>query len=154
MILPEYLVTEFTTGRYQRLTTSLSGVYVRELVRYIDKLDAFLKMFPEQDHFIATLFFEQQLNPMLKSYTNAKAILNSYTVTEEAITNARSALKNLCDNACTNNLINQIKIIEALENNWKNLQDNFYCMCCNLYPINQLINANITTINNNIQHVA
>lgn len=158
MDLPEYLISDFLTGRYQRLASPLYGVYMRELARFTDNVDPFLKMFPVQDQFIATLFFEQQLNPMLKSYTEAKKILTSYAANETVIKTARNTLEKLCANACTNNLTMQIKNIETLENNQKNLQDSFYYKCATLYPINAYINTNNTTvnanlINNNIQHL-
>lgn len=146
MILPEYLITEFTTGRYQRLAGPLYDVYVSELVRFTDNVVPFLNIFPEQEHFIATLFFEQQLNPMLKAYVEAKKILVTYTTNENIITDSRNTLESLCANACANNLLNLIKDIENLENNQRNLQNSFYYQCSKLYPISALIN-NIHHIN-------
>ena len=155
MNVPEYLVSDFLTGRYQRLASPLYGIYVRELLRYTDTVDPFLKNFQIQDHLIATLFFEQQLNPMLKAYTETKKISDIYQINEAAITAARNTLKKLCENACVNKLTTQISAIENLEANQKKLQDNFYCASAILYP---LINTNFTAanpnlINNNIQHI-
>ena len=155
MNVPEYLVSDFLKGRYQRLTSPLHGIYVRELVRYTDTVDPFLKMFEVQDHLIATLFFEQQLNPMLKAYTQTRKISDLYQINESAITAARITLKKLCENACVDKLIAQINAIENLEANQKKLQDNFYCASAILYP---MINTNYTAanpnlINNNIQHI-
>ena len=154
MNLPEYLITDFLKGRYQRLSAPLYGVYLRELVRFTDTIEPFLKLFSDKDHFIATLFFEQELNPMLKAYTAGKKLLELYTKNENEIANARKTLETLCANSYTNNLFTHVKNIENLENNQKNLQDNFYCTCAILYP--NLINTNFTAINpniNNIQHI-
>ena len=157
MNLPEYLVTDFLVGRYERLASPLSGIYVRELVRFTDTVDTFLKIFPEKDQFIATLFFEQDLNPMLKAYTAGNKILELYIKNENEITNARNTLEKLCANSYTNSLLTHVKNIENLENNQKNLQDNFYYTCAVLYP--NRINTNVTTfnpniINNNIHHIS
>jgi len=150
MILPEYPITAFTIGRYKNLAGPLDGVYVWELLRFTDNVDSFLKIFSEQDKFMASLFFEQQLNPMLKAYTEAKNILAIHSANEEEIVLARSNLKNICENACVTTLINLIKHIESLDIKQKNTQDNFYYTCSKLYP---LLNTTSMCYSNNIQHV-
>ena len=159
--IPDFPVTDFLTGRYARLRPTLTGVRVSELLRFTDTVDSFLRLFPEQDRFVATLFHEQELNPMLKSYAEAQTLRFSCLDIAVSIRDKRGELANLISNnknATTAALTAHINEIAVLETKQKNLHDHFYGKCSNLYPLNSIvnnwINHNITAINSNyIQHL-
>ena len=75
MIIPDYCVTDVLSGRDMRLAPTLAGIRVRELLRFTDDCANFIKLFPLQDQLIATLFHEQQLNPMLKAYKESNNLI-------------------------------------------------------------------------------
>jgi hypothetical protein len=143
MILPDYHVTDFLTNRDTRLAPSLTGIYVRELARFTDDCHNFIKLFPIQDQFIATLFHEQQLNPMLKAYTKAQALTTAYTNSCNSIRIKRKQLQNLSMNGTAKELGNLVAEIRTLEENQTTQITTFYTQCNNLYPPNV----------NNIQHI-
>ena len=148
MIIPDICVTDFLTNRDMRLAPTLAGVRVRELLRFTDACDKFIKLFPLQYQFIATLFHEQQLDPMLKAYKEAEKILTSYQNVKNTIRQKRKDLENLCMNGSVTCLSSLACEIQTLEENQKNLSTNFHEKCSNLYPSNIINNY----INNTIQH--
>ena len=145
MNLPNFCVTDFLTGRYKRLAPTLVGVRVKELLRFTDDCANFVALFSLQDQFVATLFHEQQLNPMLNAYKEAQTLLTSYQNTAETICQKRKSLANLCTNGSASSLADLACEIRTLEENQHNLMNNFHQKCSNLYPSN--------IINNNIQHI-
>ena len=151
MNLPEYCICDFLIGRFTRLAPSLTDVYVKELVRFTDDCANFVKLFPLQDQLIATLFHEQQLNPMLKAYKEAQELLTSYRDSCTANHKKRTNLQELSANGLSKDLANLVCEIRALEEKQNNLLNTFYTKCNALYPPNIIIN-NATTFYNNIQH--
>jgi hypothetical protein len=134
MILPEYFVTDFLTNRNARLAPFLTDIYVRELVRFTDDCANFIKLFPLQDQFIATLFHEQQLNAMLKSYTKARALISAYTASVESVRVKRRQLQALSINCPSKELTHLVSEIRTLEENQATQVTTFYTQCNNLYP--------------------
>jgi hypothetical protein len=92
-IVPDPVITPLFIGRYARLAYTLQDVTLSELLR-IQSREAFTSLFSQQDQFIASIFWDKVIQPVVAAYhacQRQQVFLQKLHVDLDALQNAFAA---------------------------------------------------------------
>lgn len=106
--LPDPVITALFTGRYSRIQWPFQEILLSEVAR-IQTRDAFCQLYSPQEHFLAGLFWDKVMTPVLAAFYAAQRQLGVVQAAQSRLDQQLGAFAGQARNATT--IVNQEQLV-------------------------------------------